>query len=79
MQTVMSAYKLPSGKTTSSSAVYVAAWRKLARPICLATGGKLHSFDPSISLGKQGEPGILHLPLWAALDLSKILTKKDAT
>ena len=74
----MSDYKLPNGKTTSSAAVYAAAWRKLAMPICLATGGKLHSFDPGISIHKLGTPGVWDIPTWAAVALSESLSKKDA-
>lgn len=39
---------MPDGKTTNSAKRYIAAYRKLARPVCRATGAKIHSFDPGI-------------------------------
>lgn len=46
----MALHRLPNGKTTSSQAAYIAAWRDLAKPFVKGMGCRLGGFDPDLML-----------------------------
>lgn len=72
--------RLPNGKCTYDVNKYIKSWRDFARPICEATGSKLHAFDPSIQI-RIGDDGkrfgtVVSLPNVFVEALNKALQKK---
>ena len=66
-------FKLPNGKRTTSSAKYITAWRRIAKPICKATKTDILGFDPSISI-VWGNKSI-DFPVSFLVELNKTLAK----
>lgn len=71
-------FRLPDGCRTENISEYVAAWRKVANPICEVTGTELMGFDPGILLDEIPAPGqragrTVSLPTWFAARLSATL------
>ena len=70
-------YRLPSGNYTSNMKYYLREWKKVASPICKATGWKVVAFNPdfqflSIEDGKQKT---LSIPLWAVKHINNTMKK----
>ena len=57
-------YRLPNGSYTYTRGDYYRAWEDLARPILLATGLTLLSFDPEVRIGIANGSLNVALPVW---------------
>lgn len=62
-------YRLPSGETTKSVEVYLAAWRELGRPISEITGYKLYAYDPDMSFQSPDFWDTFDIPVHVAIKL----------
>jgi len=51
-------HRLPNGELTRNAREYTSAWKKLAKPIELATNSKLYGYDPSFSFVSNEDPNI---------------------
>lgn len=72
-------YKLPNGKITVDAKKYIAAWKKLARPIERITGMKMSGFDPDISFyDPKMENKFIQLPVWFIRDVNKAFEEAKA-
>jgi hypothetical protein len=72
-------YKLPNGKVTVDAKKYIAAWKKIARPIEKITGMKMDGFDPSISFyDPKKQNKFIQLPVWFIVDVNKAFQEAKA-
>jgi len=62
---------LPSGKSTSSSGLYVGEWRRFAEPLRAALNAQIYSFDPGVSFRFNGR--VINFDFDVVRELNRIL------
>ena len=74
-------FRMPDFTITTNVNKYVKAWKKLAKPICDATGAQLHAFDPTVQIfyGQNLFFGrVIDLPPTFLMKLNKALLTNKA-
>ena len=70
-------YRLPSGNYTSNLNYYIKAWKKVASPICKATGWKIVAFNPDFQFLsiEDGNQKTVSMPLWAVKHINNSIKR----
>jgi hypothetical protein len=61
---------LPDGQATSDAQIYIKAWRDLSAKLCKIFEAQRHSYDPDISILKDGKK--IDIPLLFAVKMEKL-------
>lgn len=69
-------YRLPDGKTTKSTKVYLREWNKLKKPLEKALSLETIGFDPGFIMYPKGGGRSVEIPTWLARRIVDSLAKK---
>lgn len=70
--------KLPDGKVTQSTTLYLKKWKEIYQPLEVVYGLKLLGFDPGFLFCEKDHPSgtSISIPMWLAQTMLKVAADK---
>lgn len=66
-------YKLTDGQVTTDADKYLKSWYGVLSPISSELDLAIHSFDPTVMFVTTDYKQTIHMPLWFAMKLQKLI------